>query len=99
MRIPKVGESGWQVMGEKSLPKGKWFDCEILAYGNIYGLKATESEYTILTPSYPNPKNKYGASVTSAAKLRRKPEQNDSVASEYSFERIITWLKDAEVKG
>ena len=81
MRIPQVGESGWQVVGDLRLPKGKWFDCEVTAL--VDGINADGK--------FANVRLRVGRRkfYTGHELLRRKPQQTDTQAADESFQRDL----------
>ena len=92
MRLPKVGEEGWQV-----LYKSRWFDCQIVAIGPFEGADGwiaqdgsivIEFDVRSIAPS--------GLwCVTDTNKFRRKPEQKDNQAAPNTFAEIMDSFKRA----
>lgn len=98
MRIPKVGESGWQaksILGRW----GGWRNVEIMS-GPFYSISEIESYHgrsnfikcDYIFPMFEIEKGRF----CDMANLRRKP---DNKASAYSFQQIIQHIKEGEVHG
>ena len=79
MRIPQVGESGWQVVSVSGFWEG-WRDCEIIALGDFYtrnGFKPIRVKVC----------GRDSHSGVSPEQLRRKPQQKDTQSADESFQR------------
>lgn len=81
MRLPKVGESGWQAMSIVGRWDG-WLDVEIVREVGI-------AEASIFSPKHfakGGPwflvDHSVGRTISSVSTLRRKPEQKDNQAAE-----------------
>lgn len=95
MRLPKVGESGWQVKGpfyyglknQMIVGEAVFYDCEILAEGDVYGLDDLDAEVT-LTVRVPDINFGLSGDVWLADSkdiFRRKPKQKDNQAADEEF--------------
>jgi len=87
MRIPQVGESGWQVSHSQT---GEWFGCEIVCKGAFYmALCPADCDFTIAIPGHESTTNPDGYYSAALKDLRRKPQQTDTQAADESFQRDL----------
>lgn len=103
MRLPKVGELGWQA---KTKSRG-WVDVDILA-GPFYSPKEYEQEMRMqpegidgdeIFPIFNIRSPQVGEGWSGMENLRRKPEQKDNQACDASFMKDLRRWMNREVKA